>query len=114
LGTALTGCSDIYFDRRESIAAHAGDAVATNKVTHMVDPWPRASSNRNLAFNGERMQGAVVRHRSHTIIQPVSPLTAGSQSQPQPPPPLTTELVPGSAQNSQSAAPSPGVGSSKP
>ena len=43
LGTALTGCSDIYFDRRESIAAHAGDAVATNQVTHMVDPWPRAS-----------------------------------------------------------------------
>ena len=58
LGTALAGCSDIYYDRRESIAAHAGDSVMTNQVTHMVDPWSRASANRNLAFNGERMQGA--------------------------------------------------------
>jgi hypothetical protein len=112
LGTALTGCSDIYFDRRESIAAHAGDAVATNQVTHMVDPWPRASSNRNLAFNGERMQAAVARHRSHTIIQPVSPLTAGSQSQPQPPPPLTTEAVKGPS--SGPSAPVPPASGSNP
>ena len=109
LGTALTGCSDIYFDRRESIAAHAGDAVATNQVTHMVDPWPRASGNRNLAFNGERMQTAVARHRTHTIIRPVSPVTAGSEHQPQPPPPHTTEEVKGPS-NGPSASVPPGSG----
>ena len=102
LGTA--GCSDIYSDRRESIAAHAGDAVAANQVTHMVDPWSRASGNRNLAFNGERMQGAIERHRRHTIIRPVSSVTVGSESQPQPPPPLTTEEVSGLAPNGQAAS----------
>ena len=34
----LAGCSDIYFDRRETIVPSAGDAVAANKVTQMVDP----------------------------------------------------------------------------
>jgi hypothetical protein len=36
----------------------------------MVDPWPRYSSNNNIAFNGERIQGAVERYRTHRIIQP--------------------------------------------
>ena len=40
LGT-LAGCSE-YLDRRDTVALSAGDAVATNKVTQMVDPWPRA------------------------------------------------------------------------
>jgi hypothetical protein len=52
LGAILAGCSDIYYDRRETISLGADDAVATNRVTHMVDPWPRYSDNRNLAFNG--------------------------------------------------------------
>ena len=77
--------------------------MAANQVTHMVDPWSRASGNRNLAFNGERMQGAVERHRRHTIIRPVSSVTVGSESQPQPPPPLTTEEVSGLAPNGQAA-----------
>ncbi len=54
----LGGCSDIYYDRRETISLGADDAVETNKVAHMVDPWPRYSANRNIAFNGERMQAA--------------------------------------------------------
>ena len=32
----------------------SGDAVAANRVTQMVDPWPPASANRNIAFNGEK------------------------------------------------------------
>ena len=104
VGAALAGCSDIYYDRRESIALHAGDAVATNKVTHMVDPWPAASANRNIAFNGQRMQGAVERHRTHTIIRPMNPMTADAKHQPQPPPDHTTEEVKGSAQTSAPVA----------
>ena len=49
---ALGGCSE-YLDRRDTIALSGGDAVATNKVTQMVDPWPRASADRNIAFNGD-------------------------------------------------------------
>jgi hypothetical protein len=113
LAAALAGCSDIYYDRRESIALHAGDAMASNRVTHMVDPWPRASANRNIAFNGQRMQGAVERHRTHTIIRPMSPMTADAENQPQPPPDHTTEEVKSSVQN-PSAPPMASGTNSKP
>lgn len=103
LGALLTGCSDIYYDRRDSIAFDAGDAMATNRVTHMVDPWSRASGNRNIAFNGERMQAAVERHRTRKIIRPVNPLTTGTNAPMQPPPDYTTEEVKSSGPNTQPA-----------
>jgi len=61
-----------YLDRRETISLHAGDAVATNKVTQMVDPWPAHSADNNIAFNGDRMQKAVERYRHNKVITPVS------------------------------------------
>jgi len=57
----------MYFDRRESIALAAGDAQYSNQVTHMVDPWPKASANRNIAFDGQRMQSAVERYRNNKV-----------------------------------------------
>ena len=38
----LGGCSPYgeYLDRRDTIALSGGNAVATNAVTQMVDPWP--------------------------------------------------------------------------
>jgi hypothetical protein len=71
LGALLAGCSDVYFDRRETIALGAGDAVAANQVEQMVDPWPPNSSNKNLTFNGERMQRAVECYRIDKVTQPV-------------------------------------------
>ena len=73
LGALLAGCSDIYFDRRETIALGAGDAVAANEVEQMVDPWPPHSGNNNIAFNGEQMQRAVECYRTDKVIQPVEP-----------------------------------------
>ncbi len=110
LSCALSGCSDIYFDRRETVVPYAGDAKAINQVTMMVDPWPAHSANRNIAFNGERMQGAVERYRTHNVIRPMSPLTSESGSQPQPPPDLTTEQVRGVPQT-RGGAPTPPPGS---
>lgn len=113
LSCGLSGCSDIYFDRRETVVPYAGDAKAINQVTMMVDPWPPYSANRNIAFNGERMQGAVERYRTHNVIRPMSPLTSDSGSQPQPPPDLTTEYVKNASQArtgapaQQGPAPSP-------
>jgi hypothetical protein len=71
LGALLAGCSDVYFARRESIALGAGDAVAANQVEQMVDPWPPYSNNKNLTFNGERMQRAVECYRIDKVTQPV-------------------------------------------
>ena len=89
-GALLGGCSDIYYDRRETVALGADDAVASNMVAQMVDPWPRYVGNKNIAFNGERMQAGVERYRKHEVIRPVSPVTSSAT---QPPPPITTEAI---------------------
>ena len=73
---ALGGCSDLYLDRRETVALHAGDAMAVNRVTHMIDPWSRASGQREIAFNGEKMQTAVERYRTGRVIPPVNATTS--------------------------------------
>jgi hypothetical protein len=82
-GAMLSGCSDIYYDRRETISLGAGDAVASNRVIQMVDPWPKYSNNRNIAFNGERMQGAVQRYRENKVTVPVSATTSSGTYQAQ-------------------------------
>ena len=82
LGVGMTGCSDIYYDRRDTVSLGADDAIASNRVTHMVDPWPRESSNRNIAFNGQRMQAAVERYRHHDVILP-RPYTTTNMTQQQ-------------------------------
>jgi hypothetical protein len=74
----LGGCSDIYYERRETVAAHAGDAMASNRVTHTIDPWPPASANRNIAYNGEKMQTASERYRTGRVIPPVNSTTSSS------------------------------------
>ena len=76
LAVALSGCSDLYFDRRETIAPSAGDAKAINQVTMMVDPWPPASANRNIAFNGIVMQRAAARYRTGRVIPQCNPATS--------------------------------------
>ena len=81
VGTALGGCSDIYWDRRETIALGANDAVETNKVTHMIDPWPRYSGNRAFASNGQRVVAAQERYRYGRVIAPVNVTTSSAAYQ---------------------------------
>jgi hypothetical protein len=73
LGALLAACSDpgLYLDRRDTIALSGNDAVSANMVEQMVDPWPRYSYNKNIAFNGERMQRAVECYRKDKVTQPV-------------------------------------------
>jgi hypothetical protein len=81
LAATLAGCSsaDLYLDRRETMHLSAGEAMAANKVIHMVDPWPPASANKNIVFNGDKMQSAAERYRTGRIIQPKSPTTSGDK-----------------------------------
>jgi hypothetical protein len=68
---ALAGCSEYeYLDRRETISLNGGNSVATNEATQMVDPWPRDSANRNIAYDGSKIQTAVERYRTNKVIQP--------------------------------------------
>jgi len=78
LAALLGGCSEYYFDRRDAISLHSGDAVLTNRVTHMIDPWPAASGRRNIAFNGEKAATASERYRTGRIIPPVNATTSSA------------------------------------
>lgn len=73
----LGGCSE-YLDRRDTIALSGGNAIATDKVTHMVDPWPRDSANRDIAFNGAKMETAIERYRANKVIPPRGTGTSGT------------------------------------
>jgi hypothetical protein len=79
----LAGCSD-YLDRRDTISLQGGNAIQTDKVTQMVDPWPRASADRNIAYNGAVMETAVERYRTGRVIPPQGNGTSGTyQAAPQ-------------------------------
>jgi len=67
----VAGCSDIYYDRRDTITFRAGDANAVNRVTHAVDMWPAAAGYRDLESNGQKMQGAIERYRTNKVTPPV-------------------------------------------
>jgi hypothetical protein len=106
LGALLAGCSDIYYDRRETIALGAGNAVAANEVEQMVDPWPPYSNNKNLTFNGERMQRAIECYRVDKVTQPAD-LDPSTNSNAPPPPPgaaCAGRMSSGSAQQAAGTA----------
>jgi len=67
----LTGClgvySGLYLDQRESISLHAGDALASNKIAQVIDPWPIEARDRNIPGNGVRQQKAVERYRTDKV-----------------------------------------------
>jgi hypothetical protein len=83
IGSWLAGCSnaDLYLDHRDSIALGAGDSIAANAVTQTVDPWPASSGDKNIAFNGQKMQGAVERYRTGKVIPPADPEDLESTNQ---------------------------------
>ena len=70
LASLLGGCSDIYWDRRDTVMFGADDAIATAQAVQVIDPWPPAASNRNIAYNGPRVAGAIERYRTGRIIEP--------------------------------------------
>jgi len=76
----LGGCSE-YLDRRDTIALSGGNSVATNAVTQMVDPWPRASANRNIGFDGNKMEGAFERYRTNKVTPPNATGTSAAYEQ---------------------------------
>jgi hypothetical protein len=64
----------------------------------MVDPWPPQSGNKNIAFNGEKMQAAVQRYRTDKVSRPTDPTDLQSNNQ--------------SGQSTNQTTPNGGVGAS--
>jgi hypothetical protein len=78
LGSLLAGCSDLYYDRRETVTFAAGNSVASAQAVQGIDPWPAAAYNRNIAYNGPRVAGAIERYRTGKIIEPKGTGTSSS------------------------------------
>ena len=78
LAALLGGCSEMYFDRRDTVTMYSGEAMAANRVTQMIDPWPAASGQRNIAYSGEKAATAAERYRTGRIIPPVNATTSSA------------------------------------
>ena len=68
----------MYFARRDTMSVVSGDALATDRVTQMIDPWPAASGNRNIAYSGEKAVIAADRYRTGRVIPPVNAMTSSA------------------------------------
>jgi hypothetical protein len=84
LSALLAGCSDYYYDRRDPISFHGGDAPAANKVAQTPDPWPAVAADRRIEGNGERMQRAVERYRAGKVTPLNTTSTSSVQNAPAP------------------------------
>jgi hypothetical protein len=78
LGLSIAGCSDIYYDRRDTIGLSAGDSLAANQAVQSIDPWPPATASRDIAFDGYKMQTAVERYRANKVIPPTNTTTSSA------------------------------------
>ena len=90
---ALAGCSE-YFERQNNVTLAGGNAVNGDKVVQMVDPWPPASANRDIAYDGNRMETAADRYRTGRVIQPRGIGTSGTYDAPAPTPQNNTPIGP--------------------
>jgi hypothetical protein len=69
-GMLAAGCSDIYYDRRDTVSLAAGDAVATNIATHTIDVWPVEAGDQRIVTSGQKAQGAIERYRTNKVTPP--------------------------------------------
>jgi len=70
-----------YIQRSDKITLGAGNAKDANAAIHVINPWPRGSSNRQIPANGERMSGAYERYRDVNKQPPrpvINPPTVGA------------------------------------
>jgi hypothetical protein len=83
LGAIVGGCSDIYYDRRETVLFGADNAVAANNAVQAVDPWPPGSANRNASTNGQVVAAGIERYRTGRVFIPIGNGTSSSYQQQQ-------------------------------
>lgn len=57
----LAGCQN-SLARRDTVSAHAGDAIAANKAIHVVDPWPAAAARTDIPVSARRVVQAIDRY----------------------------------------------------
>jgi hypothetical protein len=63
LACTAAACTE-YVERRETIAAHAGNAVAWNRAVHTIDPWPAEAARTDIPVSGRRVVDAIERYEA--------------------------------------------------
>jgi hypothetical protein len=73
-GTLLAACtsdqSHEYLAHSDRITRGAGDAVASNRAVHTIDPWSRPSHNTRIDMDGKRAGLAARRYQTNTGVKP--------------------------------------------
>ena len=63
------GCSSDqvheYRAQSDRVTAGAGDAMASNRAVHTIDPWPYNSQKTQIDIDGKRVQTAVRRYETN-------------------------------------------------
>jgi hypothetical protein len=85
LALGLGGCMHAedpltqYTQRTDKVTLSAGNSNAANLAIHTIDPWPRASANRYVPANGQRMADAYERYRDVSKVQARAPMISPVQ-----------------------------------
>jgi hypothetical protein len=73
-GALLAACTSDqtheYLGHSDRVTRGAGDAVASNRATHTIDPWSRNSHNTQINMDGKRAGLAAKRYETNTSIKP--------------------------------------------
>ena len=59
----LSACAD-PLTRSDALWPYSGDAVAANRVAHIIDPWPAASRNTAFPTVAARVAEPTARYKS--------------------------------------------------
>lgn len=66
--TMVGGCSsDQIYEYRahtDKVTSGAGNAMASNRAVHTIDPWPYESQNTQIDMDGKRAQVAIRRYET--------------------------------------------------
>lgn len=75
----MAGCEQhsYYMGRKDTIAFNLGEAVRTNQVTHVADPWPVHAQNKDILYSGNRAAAAA---RAYECQQPATFGGSGNSS----------------------------------
>lgn len=71
-GAGLSACSNMYYERKDSITLSHGDSIETNKVLQIADPWPKGSQNTNIPMDPVKAAQAMYKYRCGVSSQGIN------------------------------------------
>jgi hypothetical protein len=70
LGACTSDQHHEYLAHTDKVTSGSGDASASNKVVHTIDPWPAHSRKTRIEMDAKRAALAAKRYETNTSIKP--------------------------------------------